>query len=99
MRDTDVAALRAAAGGAVLTPADEDYEAARAAVVWNGDIGGEPAVIARPTTAARVATVLSVARDAGVDVTVRGGGHSFAGHSVADGAMMIDLGAFDAVEV
>src|SRR5262245_34236701 len=99
MRDADVAALRAAAGGAVLTPADEEYDAARAAAVWNGDIGAKPAAIARPTTAARVATVLSVARDAGADITVRGGGHSFAGHAAVDGAVMIDLGAFDAVEV
>jgi len=96
MRDISHAALsslHAKFGGEVFAPSDPRFGAARAAAIWNGDIQRQPALIARPASADDVVTALAFARAEGLDVSVRGGGHAFAGHGVADGAVMIDLGA------
>jgi FAD/FMN-containing dehydrogenase len=85
--------------GITLRPADPGFAEARAAAVWNGDITREPALIVQPTSSAQVADVLAFARAQGADVTVRGGGHSFAGNAVADGAIMIDLSRLAGVRV
>ena len=83
--------LRRACSRPVLTPGDDGYDAAVAAAIWNGDVRRRPAVIVQPETPSEVGELLSKARRHGVEVTVRGGGHSYAGHAVADGAVMIDL--------
>src|SRR4051812_43740508 len=83
----------------VLRPADSEFAQARTEVIWNGAISRQPVLIVRPTSAVEVARALAFARDAGVDVTVRGGGHSAAGAAVADGAVMIDLSRMDDVRV
>ncbi|MEV6769848.1 FAD-binding oxidoreductase [Nocardia sp. NPDC051030] len=93
----DIDGLRALTGGAVIAPGDPEYDVAR--LVWNGCFDRRPAVIVRPGSAKGVAAALSEARRHGLDVTVRGGGHNYAGHAVADDAMLIDLGALDDVTV
>ncbi|HJU47536.1 MAG TPA: FAD-binding oxidoreductase [Gaiellaceae bacterium] len=75
--------------GRVLRPADVDYDTARR--VHNGLVDRSPAVIVRCRTAADVAAAVRFARAAGLDVSVRGGGHNVAGRAVADDAVMIDL--------
>jgi len=85
--------------GVTLRPDDPGFADARAAAVWNGDITRQPALIVAPTSSAQVADALAFARAHGVDLTVRGGGHSFAGNAVADGAVMIDLSRLDDVRV
>src|SRR3954470_8927266 len=85
--------------GVTLRPDDPGFADARAAAVWNGDITRQPALIVAPTSSAQVADALAFARAHGVDLTVRGGGHSFAGNAVADGAVMIDLSRMDDVRV
>jgi hypothetical protein len=94
-----VLGLRRACSWPVLTPGDDGYDAALSAAVWNGDIRRRPAAIVQPETPSEVAELLSKARRHGAEVTVRGGGHSFAGHAVADGAVMIDLRRFGDVTV
>ncbi|MGY1704705.1 FAD-binding oxidoreductase [Geodermatophilus sp. SYSU D00697] len=86
-------------GGEVVHPDDQGFAAARAAAVWNGDITRQPALIARPRTAAEVAAAVTAARRSGLDLTVRGGGHSAPGNCVADRALMIDLSSLDGVSV
>jgi FAD/FMN-containing dehydrogenase len=86
-------------GGRVVTDDDADYQAVRAECVWNGDIDRRPWVIARAGSAQDVAAALRLARAAGRDVTVRGGGHNFSGSCIADDAVMIDLGALCDVRV
>jgi FAD/FMN-containing dehydrogenase len=83
--------------GQLIEPGGADYDEARS--VWNGDIDRRPSSIARPATAADVATLIRHARDQGLDFTVRGGGHSYAGHAVAEGVLMIDLSAMRRVAV
>lgn len=84
-------------GGESLTPGQDGYETARA--VWNGAIDRRPAVIARCHTAEQVADAIRYAREAGLELSVRGGGHNYAGHAVCDGGMMIHLGAMNDVLV
>lgn len=82
--------LRAAMSGPIFTPGEPEYEKARS--VFNGAIDRRPAVVARVAGPSDVAAALAFAQANGLDVTVRGGGHSTAGSAVRDGALMIDPG-------
>jgi FAD/FMN-containing dehydrogenase len=73
----------------VITPADPDYDASRTIMI--GGLDPRPALIARVADAGDVAAAIAVARDLGLDPAVRSGGHSGAGHSSADGGLVIDL--------
>jgi FAD/FMN-containing dehydrogenase len=84
-----LAGLRRIMNSPVLTPDDQEYSRAR--LVWNGMIDRNPSVIVQPTSIADVIQCVRFAREQGLAASVRGGGHSVAGKSVADGAMMIDL--------
>jgi FAD/FMN-containing dehydrogenase len=75
--------------GDLILPADPGYEEARA--VYNGMIDKHPAAIVRCRDAADVIASVRFGRAHGVELTVRGGGHSAAGLGVADGALAIDL--------
>jgi FAD binding domain/Berberine and berberine like len=83
--------------GELLTGASPAFDERRA--VWNGSIDRSPALIARCTGGADVVSALRFARRAELPVAVRGGGHSFPGHSVCDGGVVIDLGAMKGIEV
>ena len=76
-------------GGRVITPGDGDYDETR--TVFPGGIDRHPAAIVRPLDAFEVARVVSVAREAGAELAVRGGGHSAAGFAVNDGGLVVDL--------
>jgi FAD/FMN-containing dehydrogenase len=92
-----VDALRAAMDGQVLLPDDPDYD--RAALIWNGAIDRSPAVVARCASAADVAAALRWGQESGLDIAVRGGGHSVAGAAVIDGGLTIDLSPLTEVVV
>ena len=81
--------LRARFRGALLRPGEEGYDEARS--VWNGAIDRRPALVARCAGADDVARAVRFARDCGLPASVRGGGHSAAGHAVCDGGVMVDL--------
>jgi FAD binding domain-containing protein/berberine-like enzyme len=81
--------LRASIGGRVIVPGDPDYDEARA--LFSGVFDPKPAAIARVADAADVAQVVRFVRDAGVELAVRSGGHSGAGHSGTDGGIVLDL--------
>lgn len=89
--------LRKSIQGEVITPDDAAYEDARR--VWNGTIDRRPAVIARCLGDDDVATAIAFGRRHGLPIAVRGGGHSFPGYSVSDGAIVIDLSQMRKVEV
>ena len=89
--------LRTGFAGELIWPGDDEYDTARA--VWNAAIDRRPALIARPDATADVLTVVRFARECGMEISIRGGGHSAAGHAVADGALMLDLSAMKAIEV
>ena len=81
--------LRTRLTGRVLTAGDEGYDAARIVVL--GGVDPHPAVIARPVDDADVAAVVTYARDNGLALAVRSGGHSGAGHSTVDDGIVLDL--------
>ncbi len=90
-------ALRESFSGSLLLPGDEGYEEARR--VHNGLVDRRPAVIARCLGAADIAATVRFAREHGLDVCVRGGGHNVAGRAVVDGAVMIDLSRMKGIHV
>jgi FAD/FMN-containing dehydrogenase len=92
----DTAALEGF-GGQLLRDGDPGYEESRR--VFNAAIDRRPALIARCTGVADVIAALGFAREQGLPVSVRGGGHSVAGHAVLDGGLMIDLRAMNRVRV
>jgi len=75
--------------GQVIASGDSDYDQAR--TVFYGGIDRRPAVIIRVKDADEVARVLALARETGLPLAVRSGGHSVAGHCVADGGIVLDL--------
>jgi hypothetical protein len=85
----DIAGLQDGFRGKLLRPEDPGYEDARK--VWNGSINRFPALIARCAGVADVIAAVKFAKDTGLLVAVRGGGHSFPGLSVCDGGLVIDL--------
>jgi FAD/FMN-containing dehydrogenase len=94
---TLVADLGRQISGSVLGPGDAEYDAARA--VHNGLIDRKPAVIVRCRTTNDVVAALAFARRAGLEVSIRGGGHNVAGRAVTDGGVMIDLAQMKEIAV
>jgi FAD/FMN-containing dehydrogenase len=98
VRDEDVIqAFDGRFAGELVTPRHADYDAARR--VWNGMIDRKPTVIARCTGAPDVTAALRFAREHGLPVAVRGGGHNVAGNAVCDGGVVIDLASQKGIEV
>ena len=91
------ARLRAHVRGQVWQEGDDGYDDARR--VWNGAVDRRPAVLVRCVDAADVRTALLVTRETGVPLTVRGGGHDWAGRALGDGGVVLDLSAMRGVEV
>jgi hypothetical protein len=83
--------------GHLIGPGSSSYEERRR--VWNGSIDRRPALIARCSDPADVAAALAYGRRTGLPIAVRGGGHSFAGHSVCDDGVVIDLSQMKRIAV
>src|SRR5262245_62392058 len=81
--------IRAAFGERLVDPAAAEYDEARR--LHNGLIDLRPALIARCRGVADVADALAFARESGLQIAVRGGGHSIAGYSSIEDGIVIDL--------
>ncbi len=83
--------------GTLLRPGDEGYDETRR--VHNGMIDKRPAVIARCQGVADVVAAVNFARENGLEISVRGGGHNVAGRAVCEGGVMIDLAGQKGIHV
>jgi FAD/FMN-containing dehydrogenase len=83
--------------GRLVRPGDPRYDEHRR--VWNGSIDRSPAWIARCCGVGDVAAVVKFARETGIPLAVRSGGHSFPGLSVSDGGIVADLALMKGIEV
>ena len=83
--------------GRVIRPGDPEYDAARTVV--RGGVDRHPALIVRVADAEDVARVIALARESGLELAVRSGGHSSAGHSVTEGGIVLDLSAMKGIEI
>jgi FAD/FMN-containing dehydrogenase len=90
-------ALRSGFAGSVLTASDAAYHEAR--VLYNAMIDTRPAVIAQCETNADVQAAIRFARETGLEIAVRGGGHSVAGNALVEGGLVIDLRRMNTVTV
>jgi FAD/FMN-containing dehydrogenase len=89
--------LRATVDGRVVTADDASYDQARA--LFYGGFDRRPQAIVWPTNTTEVAQVISLAAERRLELAVRGGGHSNAGHSVSDGGIVLDLSELKALEL
>lgn len=92
-----LAKLRGNFAGTILQSGDVDYDAVRA--LHNGLIDKHPAVIARCRNEADIAAGIAFAREHGLEIAVRGGGHNVSGRASVEGGMMIDLSLMKAITV
>ena len=81
--------LRAAFNDRVIAPGDAEYDKAR--TIFYGGVDRHPAVIIKVKNAAEVSQVISLACEHGLELAVRSGGHSGAGHCVTEGGIVLDL--------
>jgi FAD/FMN-containing dehydrogenase len=97
LSEKQLAGLSSEPGCQILTASDQEYDGARR--LWNGMIDRKPSVIIRPASAADVMRIVRFVHEHHLPFTVRGGGHSVPGKSIADGAVMIDLSQMTAIQV
>jgi FAD/FMN-containing dehydrogenase len=89
--------LRSRIRGTLVQPGDPHYDEARR--IQNGLIDRRPAVIVRCSGSADVVETVNFARDRGVLLSIRGGGHNVAGNAMNDGGVVIDLSSMRGVRV
>lgn len=83
--------------GQIITPDDPGYDEARQ--VFVSAVDRRPAVIVRPVNSTDVASVVRFARDSGLQLAVRGGGHSMAGYGVCDDGIVLDMSTLKGIHV
>jgi len=83
--------------GRVIAPGDAEYDKAR--TVFYGGVDRHPAVIIKVANATEVSKVISLARESGLELAIRSGGHSTAGHSVSEGGIVLDLSGMKGLQI
>jgi FAD/FMN-containing dehydrogenase len=95
--ETTIPVIRGRFEGELLEPGDDGYDEAR--TVFNAMIDRRPRLIVRCTGAADVAAGVLLARETGLPLAVRGGGHGVNGHAVCDDGIMLDLTPMKRIDV
>ncbi len=92
-----ISELRADIRGRVITPEDVDYDAIR--MPLSLETVARPAVIVRPVDAIDVSYVVLFARETGMELAIRSGGHSLAGFGTSEGGIVLDLSSMKGLEI
>ncbi|TGR10526.1 FAD-binding oxidoreductase [Mesorhizobium sp. M4B.F.Ca.ET.190.01.1.1] len=99
-RVPDLSELRTTVSGRVLDPNDSAYESARQALIWNRRKPPRfPDALVRPESVEDVAHAVRFARQNGLQVGIRSGGHSWTASFMRDGGILLDMSAFDKLHV
>ena len=93
----DLEAFEASLHGSIIFPGSPEYDVARQVNSARAD--KRPALIVRAADAADVARTVNLARESGLALSVRGGGHSLAGYGTNDGGIVLDLGAMKGLHI
>jgi FAD/FMN-containing dehydrogenase len=93
----DLEAFEAGLNGTMILPGSPEYDEAR--LVHHAQADRRPALIVRAADAADVALTVSLARESGLALSVRGGGHSVVGFGTNDGGIVLDLGAMKGLHI
>ncbi|HEY5706570.1 MAG TPA: FAD-dependent oxidoreductase [Terrimicrobiaceae bacterium] len=83
--------------GQIVLPSDPSYDEVRE--IWNAMIERRPALIVRCAEAGDVPHAISFARESGLEISIRGGGHNIAGNALCDNGVMIDFSTMRNVRV
>src|ERR671910_3890697 len=83
--------------GQVILPDDAIYKEAR--TVFYGGFDRHPAAIVRVKDTSDIARVVSLARESGLELAIKSGGHSLAGHSISEGGIVLDLSGMKNLEL
>lgn len=89
--------LRGYFDGQVIAPEDAEYDKARFS--FSGGIDHRPAAIIRVKDTTDISRVVSLARETGMELAIRSGGHSIAGHSISSGGITLDLSKMKAFQI
>jgi FAD/FMN-containing dehydrogenase len=95
--DETIQSLKSAIRGDIICPGDAEYNDTRA--IYNGMIDKHPGVIAKCTNVADVITSVNTARDEGLEVSIRSGGHNGPGLALVDDGLVIDLSPMKGIRV
>src|SRR5215203_7150614 len=95
--EADIREFASNVRGQLIRPEDGGYDEAR--TVFYGGIDRRPALIVRPKDATDVSRVVALARESGLELAVRSGGHSVAGHGTTEGGIVLDLSEMKALEI
>jgi FAD/FMN-containing dehydrogenase len=83
--------------GSLLHPGDDGW--AEPLLIWNGMVAAAPALVVQPASARDVATAVTFARERGLLVSVKGGGHNIAGTAIAERGLTLDMSRMREVKV
>ncbi len=97
LEESVIAGLQASLRGDLIQSDDESYETARE--VYNAMIDKRPALIARCADVADVISAVNFAREQGLTLAIRGGGHNGAGLGTCDDGLVIDLSSMRGIRV
>jgi len=95
--DISIPQLRADLNGQVITPEDPGYDETR--TVFYGGFDRRPALIVRARDASDFSRVVMLARERNLELAIKSGGHSVAGHSTTDGGILLDLSEMKNIEI
>jgi FAD binding domain len=95
--ESTIPVIRGRFAGDLLEPGDDGYEEARS--LFNAMIDRRPRLIVRCTGAADVVAGILLARETGLPLSIKGGGHGVNGHAVCDDGIMLDLSQLKRIDV
>ena len=97
LQQNSLSDLRASFSGELVLPGDASYDDARK--IWNAMIDKRPALIIRCSDTQDVIHAVKVARERGMTIAIRGGGHNIAGSALCDNGIVVDMSRLKAVSV